>query len=173
MSRTLNIFVILLVLDLAAAGVLWFEYSKLETMKAKETALRGEIADETKKAAEAANTRRMFHQAKKESEGLAKYFFDAGEESQIRFVTELETLGASTSGAEIKVRSFNYIPGSAPAFRGDLEIDGSWSDIYYYLRLIETYPARVVINRFSVSAVKNADWAGAMNLDIMGIREKK
>ena len=176
MKRTLNILILLLlVLDLLGAGAFWFGYSTVSAKKSEETKLRKELADEGKRVAQQTVLRRALKQAEKERVALTKYFYDQGEETQINFVAEIEALGLPTSGVLVETGSFGLVSGGTPSFRGEFAIKGRWEEIFHFLRLIETFPSRLVIRRFTVqsSGEKNsvvAVWTGGTSVDLMSLK---
>ena len=171
MRRVINILIVLFLIDVLTAGALWFEYSALAAKKGEETNLRQGLVDESRKSLELAGVRRMVTQATNESSVLGKYFYDPGEESQIKFVSQIESLGTTTSGVLVETRSLDLSSGARPSFHGEFALSGTWPRIYHFLRLIETFPARIVINRFSVSSNDNGALSGTMSLDLVSLND--
>lgn len=175
MKRELRILIILLVLDVLGLGGLWFGYTTMNTKEAERAQLQSELADERQKTAQSGSLQKTLKQAEKEHVALAKYFYDAREESQIRFVSEIEKLGTTTSGALVEMRTFDLAGGGSPRFRSDIALSGTWPEIYHFLRLIEVFPARVIINRFSANAsTKSAGqeiWSGSINIDVASLKK--
>lgn len=175
MKRILNALIILVVLDFLAAGAFWFGYSTVSAKKNEETELRKELADEGKKVAQQATLRRALKQAEKERGALDKYFYDPGEESQINFVAQIEALGTPTSGVLVETNSLALVNGGTPSFRGEFGLKGKWEEMYHFLRLIETFPARLVIGRFSAQSPGGGDptiaiWSGGVSLDLTSLK---
>ncbi len=175
MKRLLNILIILLVLDMLGLGALWFGYSTIAAKKDDEVKLEKEIVDETQKTLQLATLRRTLNQAERESTALTKYFYDSGEESQINFVAQMEALGKTTSGALVKTSSFDFGGGTAPNFHGEFAVTGTWKAVYYYLRLLETFPARLIIRRFNVVSSgekdpQTATWQGGASINLVSIK---
>lgn len=175
MRRTLHIVVVLLVADLALGGAFWFGYSAISEQKDNETELRRELADEAKKVAQQAALRRALKQAEKERGELEKYFYDPGEESQINFVGELEALGEPVSGALVQIGSLVFSGGGTPSFHGELALKGTWGELHHFLRLLETFPAHLVLRRFTAQMSGRADeqapeWGGSVSLDLTSLK---
>ena len=174
-KRILNIFVILAVLDLLGAGAFWFGYSMMQKKKNQETELRAELADEAKKATQQASLRRALKQAEKERGALAKYFYAQSEEDQINFVAEIEALGFPTSGVLVETASFSLVAGETPSFRAEFGLKGVWEEVYHFLRLAETFPARLVIRRFTVqsqggTSPQAAVWTGGASIELISLK---
>lgn len=173
MKRLIRIFIILSVLDLLGLGALWFEYSTILAKQGEEEGLRKEIVDEKQKGTEFTVTQKIVTQAERESGALDKYFYDPREESQINFVAQMEAL-AAPAGVLIETRSLDLSGGTTPGFHGEFAVKGTWRDLYYLLRLVETFPAHVVINRFSAAAEKKdigtAVWSGGLSIDLVSLK---
>lgn len=174
MKRTLSILVFLLVADLALGGAFWFGYSAISEQKEKETQLRRDLADEVRKVAQQAALRRALKQAESERALLAKYFYDQDEESQIKFVADLEALGLPASGALVQTGSLGLSGGATPSFHGELMLKGAWGEIHHFLRLLETFPARLIIRRFTAQSSGStefaAEWSGSVGLDLVSLK---
>ncbi|MDO8520536.1 MAG: hypothetical protein Q7S52_00275 [bacterium] len=171
-KRTLKIFIIVLLLDFLGAAAFWFGYSTIMAKKDEEAQLRAELVDEAKKASQQATLRRSLKQAERERGTLSKYFFDLGEESQIAFVAKIEALGLPISGTLVETGSFALTAGGTPSFRGEFALKGRWEEMYHFLRLIETFPGRLVIQRFSAQSVggKDASWNGGISLELTSLK---
>ncbi|MDP2630794.1 MAG: hypothetical protein Q8P56_05315 [Candidatus Uhrbacteria bacterium] len=174
-KRVLKILLIFVVLDLLGAGAFWFGYSTIKGKKDEETQLRAELADEGKKTMQQASLRRALKQAEDEREVLTKYFYDQGEESQINFVAQIEGLGLPVSGVIIDTGSFSFVAGGTPSFRGEFGLKGRWEEVHHFLRLIETFPARLIIRRFTIqssggSNSENEIWNGSMSLELTSLK---
>ena len=177
MKRLFNIIIILSILGVLGIGGLWFGYSAILAKQNEETVLRRNVASEKQKAKAFAAARRTAIQAEKEVGELRKYFYDAGEESQIDFVSQVEALGALTSGARIVTKSLDLTAGETPSFHGEFSVKGSWEEMYYFLRLIETFPAHIIINRFAVGSTEResasvAVWTGGVSIDLVSLKNQ-
>lgn len=175
MKHFIRIIVALSVLDILGLGLLWFEYATILAKQGDETGLRKEISAEKQKGAEFMDTQKIVTQAQKESGVLLKYLYDPGEESQISFLAQIEALGVATSHALVEMKSLELVSGEAPGFHGELTVKGTWREAYHFLRLVETFPAHIVINRFSVAtpdqkSASTALWTGGMSITLMGLK---
>jgi hypothetical protein len=173
MKRELRILIVLVVLDLIGLGGLWFGYSTIAIKESKRTQLQSELADEKQKTSQSGSLQKTLKQAEKEHGELAKYFYDTREESQIRFVSEVEKLGTTTSGVLVEMKSFDLSGGGSPRFHSDIVLSGTWPEIYHFLRLIEVFPARVIINRFSANtkSVVDGTWSGSVSIDVVSLKK--
>ncbi|HEY9585848.1 MAG TPA: type 4a pilus biogenesis protein PilO [Candidatus Paceibacterota bacterium] len=169
-----RILIVLVVLDMLGLGVLWFGYSTMGTKKEEGIKLRQELADEKQKAVQFVTLGKVLKQIEKESGVLEKYLYSPGEESQINFVSKIEALGAPT-GILLGTKSLDLVPGTEPNFHGEFTLKGRWEEIYHFLRLVEEFPARIVVKHFSISAqgqknVMTVTWNGTMSIDLTSVR---
>lgn len=172
MSRILQFVIILVVLNIAGAGVLWYGYKNMQDNKTKEAGLRSQLAEENKKGEKMNSLKETLRLAEQDKEALEKYLLDSSEESQIKLISQMEQIGSSTTGALVTTTSLEL---SGAKLHGEFAISGTWDQVYYLLRLVELLPTRVVINRFemrSASDNKNTydHFAGTLSLDFVSLR---
>lgn len=175
MKRLINIIIILSILDVLGVGALWFGYSTILAKQSEEAVLQRDIANERQKTEAFAAARRTAIQAEKEVGVLRKYLYGADEESQIDFVSSIEALGALTSGARIDTKSLELTTGEMPSFHGEFTVKGTWKKVYHFLRLVETFPGHVVINRFAVGSTERENasesaWIGGVSIDLVSLK---
>lgn len=175
MKRELRILIVLLLLDVLGLGGLWFGYTTIGTKETERAQLQSELADEKQKTAQSGSLQKALKQAEKEHSVLARYFYDSREESQIKFVSQIEKLGTTTSGALVETKSFDLSGGGSPRFHSEIALSGTWTEIYRFLRLIEAFPARVIINRFSASggmdSATGEHWSGTISIDVVSLKK--
>ena len=175
MKRLIQLSIILAVLNIAVAAGLWYGFTVMKEKKDLETKLHADIAEEQQKWKKLAVLRRAIVLAEKDRDAYAKNFYDPSEESQIKFITEIERLG-TTTGAIVKTETFDYARNEPRSFRGSFSLTGSWEELYHTLRLIEEYPGKMVVNRFD--AIENAPsverkysyWTGTLSIELMSIK---
>lgn len=170
MRSTLNMLIVLLVLDLAGLGGLWYGYTIMQEGKEEAITLQKGLDEEEQKGQGVADMRRTLSLAEKDYQLLAPYLYDASEESQIRFISEIEGLGISTTGALVETRTFDLVSGTPKSFHGEFSLTGTWSQLYRFLRLIEEFPGRIVVGRFDVRAANAGTWEGGMTLDLISLK---
>ncbi|GEM_PF-1740791 len=175
MKKTLHIVIVLFVVDILVIGLLYWGNTIMVGKKAEETAVLQSSRDETDRAAKLTDLRRTLQTAEKQREIFTKNLFDPTEENQIRFLSEMEQLGTSTSGALVETQTLSLTP-SPRALHGEFSIKGTWKQVFHTLRLIEEYPARIVINRFSVSRTSAGTataleiWDANISLDMINLK---
>jgi hypothetical protein len=178
MSRILNILIVLLALNLLGAAGLWYGYGGMQAKKNEQAELRQQIANERQKNLQLSDLRTMITAAEKDRVLLGKYFLDSTDEGQIKFLSQIERLGLSTTGAMLEVQSLNLSSGAAPVLRGDFSFTGSWGEVFHVLRILEEFPARLVVNRFNatrsgaVAASGGDAWGGSISIEVMSLKAK-
>ena len=183
MKRTLNILIILLVLDLAGVGVLWYVYSSTTDVKTQETDLMEQLDQEGQKGKKLSELRQTLASAGKQRNELEKFLIDPSDENQIPLLNSFEQLGASTTGATVNVSRFEVAEGSPRKIVADTSLSGSWDEVYRFLRLIEEYPSRMNITKFATNLVpptitpdmKTPEdvWSGSISFELAGLRQSK
>jgi Tfp pilus assembly protein PilO len=179
MKKTLNILIVLALLDFAGAGLFWYGYTKMTEIKQEENDLRAQLAEEKQKGQKLETLRKTLASAAKDREQLERYLVDPSDESQIQMIARVERLGTSTTGVEVTTTSFDYQPAAKPpVLHGEFAVSGSWAELYRFLRLMEEFPARVVINRYDIHTAPLADpkitkenWAGGISVDFAGLKQ--
>lgn len=175
MRRTINIIVIVLVVDILCGGALWYGFTTMQEKKTEETQLRKDLLVESQKGEKQSALQHSLELAEGDRKELEKYLFNLSEENQIRFISQMEELGTST-GAVVETRSLDI---SGSKVHGEFALKGTWSQLNHVLRLIEQLPTRVVISQFSIQRVGPADskvregseaWSGSISIDITSLR---
>lgn len=174
MKGLLRTLIILLVIDLIGVGGIWFGYTLIQDKKSEETTLQAQITEEIQEGYKNIALARTLASVKEDRAELQKFLYDPSEEGQIEFVSQIEKLGTTTTGAIVETQSLVLTKDKEPSIRGDFTIRGSWENMYYFLRFIEEFPSRLVINRFS-AAYSNSDklWSGGTQIDLRGLKENK
>lgn len=172
MSRIIITIIVLVLVDTLTAGLLWYGYTTMQTKKSDEAKQQEELREEATKREKLNALSRSIALAEEDRKLLAKYLFDPSEENQIRFISQMEALGAST-GASVTISSLAL---SGNKVHAEFMLKGTWPEIYHTLRLVEELPTRTEVNRFSASrsasgGQENSDeWSGNLSLDIISLR---
>jgi Tfp pilus assembly protein PilO len=174
MKKSLNILIVLAVLDLALLGALWYGYTSMQDIKTEESDLRAQLAEESQKGQKLKALRDTLAAASKDKEQLERYLVDPSDENQIQLISRIERL-ATTTGVTITTNSFDLVQAKPPALHGEFAVDGSWKQIYRFLRLIEEFPTRVVISRYDIHVAnqpgKSDHWAGSIVIDFLSLSQ--
>ena len=174
MSRIVQFIIILTALNILGGGFLWYGYSNMQDNKSKEKDLRSQLAEENQKDQKFNALKDTLKIAARDKESLEKYLLDPSEESQIKLISQMEQLGSSTTGTLVNTTSLDLTSGQPKSLHGEFTISGTWSQLYYLLRLIEVFPTRIVIRRFEIK--NNADimfparWTGTLSLDFVSLK---
>lgn len=180
MKKTLNILIVLALLDVVGIGFFWYGYTKMIDIKQQESELRSELAEEQQKGRKLDALRSTLASAVKDREQLERYLIDPSDENQIQLISRVEKLGIKTTGVEITTTSFDYLStAKVPTLHGEFTLSGTWKELYQLLRLIEEFPARVIINRYDIHTAQRAEsttatqdnWAGSISIDFAGLKQ--
>lgn len=181
MKKTLNILIVLALLDLVGGGLFWYGYTKMVDIKQSETDLRAQLAEEKQKGQKLDALRNTLASAAKDREQLERYLVDPSDENQIQLIARIEHLGTSTTGVEVTTTSFDFqSTAKPPVLHGEFSVNGSWDKLYRFLRLMEEFPGRLVINRYDIHIVPSVtpevsgnqeNWAGGISVDFAGLKQ--
>ena len=174
MKPLLRIMIILLVLDIFVVVGIWYGFTLIQDKKNEEVALRTKIAEESQKGYRSIALMRTLAAVKGDRVELLSSLYDSSEEGQIRFITEIEQLGTTTTGSLVETKSLVLTKEDPPSLRGDFSYRGSWSSAYHLLRLLEEFPSRLVVNRFDVRySPSEKIWNGNIQIDLSGLKMNK
>src|SRR3989338_3888648 len=107
MPRITKIIIIFLLVDIIGGVFLWYGYTSMQDKKAEESELRKEIALENDKGQKMIALRHSVDQAEPDHKALEQYLFDPSDESLIKFISQMEQLGITTTGALVETRSLD------------------------------------------------------------------
>ena len=180
MNKTLNILIVLALLNMIGGGLLWYGYAHMQNMKDSESALLTELSGENLKGQKMVALRQTLASAEKERETLEKFLIDPSEENQIKLISQIEKLG-TTTGAFIDTTSFDRTASVPPSLHGNFSIRGKWGELYHFLRLIESYPSRVFIGSYDAHIEHEAQkqtlgssdadvWVGTISIDLISLK---
>lgn len=174
MKKTLHILIILLLLNAASIGGLWFGWNAIHEKKQEETRLRMELSEEELKMQRLSTLQRTLTAARAEHARILPFLFGKDEESQIKFFSAIEGLGRSTTGAVVEVGTFELIKQEPAVIRVSLAVTGSLSEVYHTLRLIEEFPAHIAITRLEIKSPEGTSagkWGAAVAFDLVSISD--
>lgn len=171
MKRNYEILAVLSVVVIALGGLLWWSYTLMHDKKAEEVTLRSELLEESQKGNKMKAQKRTLALVANDHKELVTFLYESSEESQIKFISEIEQLGTTTTGALIETKTLNLVTtGESPSFYGEFSVSGTWSQVHHVLRLLEEFPSRIVIERFDVQKTGGDAWSGAFSLDLTSLR---
>ncbi len=171
MKRNFQILAVLAAVVLALGGLLWWSYTHMHEKKAEEVALRSELVEESQKGSKMNAQKRTLALVEADHKELATFLYEQSEESQIKFISQIEGLGTTTTGALVETKSLSLVTaGDSPSFNGEFAISGTWSQVYHTLRLIEEFPTRIEIERFDVKKTDGDSWSGTFSLNLLSLK---
>ena len=181
MKKTLNILIVLALLNITGAALFWYGYGKMLDLKTEESDLRAQLADEKQNGKKLDALRNTLASAAKDREQLERYLIDPSDENQILLIAKVENIGTTTTGVDVVTTTFDYQPAAKPPLlHGEFTLNGSWRQVHRFLRLIEEFPARLVINRYDVHLVSSTpvpgksgqdNWGGNISVDFSGLKQ--
>jgi Tfp pilus assembly protein PilO len=173
MTRIRNIVIVLLVLDLITLSALWFGYMTMQEKKAEEVSLLKERATEEQKGKKLTTVRRTLDLIDKDYTELQRFLYEPTDEGQIKFLSSIEQLG-TTTGVSVDTKSLVLATQKQKSFQGVFALSGTWGAFYHFLRLIETFPARLIITRFDMRGSQDTNtWTGILNLELTSLLQGK
>jgi hypothetical protein len=165
------LFVLLAVNILCAVG-LWFAYGMMSDAKTKEVKLREQLFAESQKNDQLIGLESALRATKKDREELAQFLYSTSDEDQIKFISRIEQMGTSSSGAIVETTQLELTKTKPPVLRGEFGLKGTWGQLFHVLRLVEESPARTTVNRFEVRGMKDA-WFGVMKIELVSLSNVK
>ncbi len=174
MKRNYQILAVLFLLVLALGGLLGWSYTIMQEKKTAEIALRTELLEESQKGNKMKAQKRTLALISDNHKELSAFLYEPSEESQIKFLSEIEQLGTTTTGALVETKSLSLTEGESTSFYGEFSISGTWGQVYHVLRLIEEFPSRIVIERFDVKMGSSVnEWSGTFSLHLTSLKGTK
>ena len=174
MKSTLRLLAILLILDILGGVAFWFGYTSMQVKKNEEIELRKQLVEENDKGKKLTALQRSLSSVAKEHAELSAFLYDPSEEGQLAFVSEIESLGTSTSRALVETASFAIGADEPAGFRGSFSMKGTWGEIFHFIRLLEEYPSNLIITRFDVrNAQTDKKWMGSVSINLNSIKPTK
>lgn len=173
MKRTQSILGILLLVDIACGGALWYGYTLIQDKKNEGRELASQVEQEIQKGTELIQLKRTLSVVQQDQKEMEKYIFDSSIESQIRLVTLVESLGTTTTGGLVDASSFELSTDQAPIMRASFSIKGTWGQVYYFLRLLEEFPANLTVAGFDAQGSQNNEWAGNVSILLPSLKQSK
>lgn len=174
MKSTLRIIVLLLILDIVGGALFWFGYTSMQDKKNEEIELRKQLVEEYDKGKKLIALQRSLTSVTKEHKELSEFLYDPSEEGQLAFVSKVEQLGTSTSGALVETTAFSLGSDEPQGFRGNFSLKGTWGETFHFLRLLEEFPSNLMIMRFDVrSSPGDKKWTGSVTINLNSLKSSK
>ncbi len=168
MKSLRTILILMFLIDLLGLGGLWYGYTVMQSEKSKEIELRKELLVQEQEGKLTSAQKRMLTSTKLDRELLSQFIFEPSDEDQIDFISRIERLGTSTTKATVETVSLEI--GKTNILSGEFSIKGTWPQVYHTLRLLEEFPARVVITRFDAREAGSGMWTSSVKLDLLSMK---
>ena len=176
MSKTMNFLIVLVVADLLAGGLIWYGATNMQSKKDEQATLQKQIEEEKSKGKQLSSLRGTLLSVQDEYQPLNKYFYDATDDGLLSFVSQLETYGAITN-ATVNTNGVSLNQSGQKSFHAELQFSGKWPQVYHLLRILETFPGRIVINHLQLTGDSqsppfnmNANWSGTVSIDMVTLK---
>ena len=167
MKSLRTVLIALFVLDLFGVAGLWYGSIALQGEKQREISLRQDVLVQEEEGKKMLGLKRVLQSTAQERNSLSKFLFRSTDEDQIKFISSIERLGTSTSGAIVETS--NLDSSKSGVLSGDFSVKGSWPQLFHVLRLVEEYPARIVVTRMEAKQTDET-WIGSLKIDLLSIK---
>jgi hypothetical protein len=108
---------------------------------------------------------------KESIQNLRNFFIQKGDE--VKFIEKIEGVGRASS-IKFEIASIDVKSGSSDSFKEDvsvkMKIEGSWSNIIYFLGKLKKMPFGVLIEKVDLDTNAPGDWSGS--IEFVVFREK-
>jgi hypothetical protein len=175
-NKTLIVVGTLSLIALLFGGVIIYGFSILADWKGQEHSLRQDLAQEDVRLKRLGILKSGFELVKQDEVQLQGYFFQDSEEDWLRFVTSMEEV-ARSSGVKTVTSAPDYVSGKP--FLVDMTITGSLEQCYRFMKLLESFPARLSLSKFALQSEGNpkdmksdSKWNGSISIELESIRSK-
>lgn len=166
-----SILFLILALNLLGGSSLWFGYTIMRGAKIEEADLRKQLITENQTSDQLAGLRRVLTSTKEDRNELSQFLYTTSDEDQIKFISSIEKMGTSTSGAIVDTTLLELSKTKSPVLRGEFTISGTWRQLFHLLRLVEEAPSRIVVNRFEARNGTNDTWSGVIKIELISLRD--
>lgn len=162
------ILLMLFALDVLGIGGLWYGSTIMRTEKDREITIRQDLLNEEQGTKKILGQQRLLQSTEAERQALSEFLFKPTDEDQIKFISSIERLGTSTSGAVVETVSLDIA--KTNILSGEFSIKGTWPQIYHTLRLIEEFPARIVVTKMDAKEGSSGMWNGSVRIELLSIK---
>ncbi len=160
-------------LNIALVVAGWFGYSAMASRKAEASTLREQVMAEKLRASQSSRLQDTLKEVAASRAQLNEYLYENSDEDGLRFVKEIEVL-AKTTGVNVTISGADFV-GTPPnlTFHMALHIDGTLTNINQFMRLLETFPARLVVPSFSLQLGANDTGSIELTINLLSVRETR
>ena len=161
--------IIVLVLNLTLAAAVYFVYYSIGVKEKEILGTRSEIASYEKRIKNVQQLEKILGDTKEQRLKLEEIFI--GENELIDFITELERI-SKIAGVSLKVSGIQ-MPKEKEKPMFVTETEGSFADIYHYLKLLENNSFRVSFKRNDIGRSKdNYMWKMRSDFSLLSFKNE-
>ncbi len=174
LSSSITLLILSLLVILGGAG-LWYGYGNLMAMKDHETDMKQQIAEEESRSERLSALKNAFGKTAEEKQELSEYFYLTTEDDWLRFATDMETL-TRAAGVDAKSSIGGFSPNGG-VFTDEIKFSGTWDQSYRMHRMLESFPARLIIRSFSLqtdtgsSQTPSSKWQGIVSIELKSTKK--
>lgn len=172
LKKTKIFIVILIIINLALAGVLWYFSGVINIHSEKALSSTAELDFEVKKEEKLRSTEAIIRDTEEERVELDSRFVK--DEEVVDFIKLIENIGEKT-GVVVDIKTVSVIDtdfGFSEALGLQVEYIGNWSETMHFLSLIEELPFSIEIISFS-SDKKEGDellWQSSLGIEVLKLK---
>ena len=154
-------------------GFYIFFYVHIQSMEEATHAAIIEARQLQQRSDELTNLNSVVRNIDAKKKALGGFFVASDREQFVQFLEDIEAIGDS-SGASVSVKPVGDadMKGVVDELGLDLFVEGSWSDVYYFLTLLENFPMKLTITGVSFNEQPDEEtWRGTVSIKVLQINE--
>lgn len=181
-----KILIIILLLNFVILVVYLLLFLSIKNKNEETSVLLNEIKTQTNKGTEFKLVEDDLEATEMDRKKINLYFVQGGEGGIVLFVEDVENMG-KLSGVDLDIKSIafkefdlnNNNSENSNIFENmkvNLAIEGEWSDILYFLKLLESSPYCISFDKVYLEKKEEKNpllWGGSFNLNIIKITDDK
>jgi hypothetical protein len=177
-KHTKILFTLFLLLDIFVVGIFLMLFGEMNNQIAETVQNTDKIKTEIKKQETLSLMKTDIQNAQIYQTALDTFLVPKG--GDVDFIKTLESI-AATSSVKLQVNSVVDQPLTqastinAQLIHVNINVLGQWKDVKYFVKLLETYPLKIVLNQASLSKFSNyqingktvPEWSGALDFTVL------
>lgn len=173
MNSVRTMLLILLALNIAGGTGLWYVRTMVLSAKVQEAKLQNELYAEKQRNQQLSGLKRALLSTKDDKTELEHYMYGTSDDDQIKFISAIEKMGTSTSGAVVETTVLSLAKTKPPLLRGEFTLNGTWPQLYHVLRMIEESPTRIDVTHFDARSGGGDMWSGLIKIELISLLSVK
>lgn len=172
MNKVRNIFIFSIILVVIAVSVYAFVFIMIRAENIKISELRGDINTVLGKEQQLKSSQNIVSDTESVRRELDSYFISKG--GVVDFLEKIESFG-SDANVLVEVKSVEIEAIGESKLIDHLNIivsaEGDWSDVFYFLNLIESQPFSISTNRMNLEeSSKGEEWRLNLDFNVLKIK---